>query len=35
LTGTGMRWNARSADHMLTIRAAALSNSFDALWHAA
>jgi hypothetical protein len=30
-----MRWNARNADHMLTIRAAALSNSFDALWRAA
>lgn len=35
LTGTGMRWNPRNADHMLTIRAAALSNSFDALWRAA
>jgi hypothetical protein len=35
LTGTGMRWNPHSADHMLTIHAAALSNTFDALWRAA
>jgi hypothetical protein len=35
LTGSGMRWNAHNADRMLTIRAAALSNSFDALWSAA
>jgi hypothetical protein len=34
LTGTGMRWNAQNADRMLTIRAAALSNSFDLLWRA-
>lgn len=35
LTGSGMRWNARNADHMLTIRAAALSNTFHHLWNAA
>lgn len=35
LSGTGMRWNARNADYMLTIRAAALSNSFHDLWNAA
>lgn len=35
LTGTGTRWNPRNADRMLTIRAAALSNSFDDLWRAA
>lgn len=35
LTGTGMRWNPRNADTMLTIRAAALSNTFDDLWRAA
>jgi len=34
LTGTGMRWNAQNATCMLTIRAAALSNSFDLLWRA-
>lgn len=35
LTGTGMRWNPRNADRMLTIRAAALSNTFHDLWIAA
>lgn len=35
LTGTGMRWNPHSADCMLTIRAAALSNTFYDLWNAA
>lgn len=35
LTGTGMRWNPRNADLMLTIRAAALSNTFDIIWRAA
>jgi hypothetical protein len=35
LTGTGMRWNAHNADYMLTIRAAALSNTFHDLWNAA
>lgn len=35
LTGTGMRWNADSADRMLVIRAAVLGNEFRALWAAA
>jgi len=33
LTGTGMRWNADSADRMLVIRAAVLGNEFDTLWN--
>lgn len=32
MAGAGMRWNARNADLMLTIRAAALSNQFAILW---
>lgn len=32
LCGTGMRWNEVNANRMLVIRAAALSNDFDALW---
>ena len=35
LTGTGMRWNPLNAQHMLVIRAAALSDDFDRLWDAA
>jgi hypothetical protein len=35
LTGCGMRWNVDNANRMLVIRAAILSNDFDALWDAA
>ena len=35
LTGPGMRWSRPAAQHMLVIRAAALSHSFDLLWDAA
>jgi hypothetical protein len=35
LTSTGMRWNPHRTNHMLTIGAAALSNIFDFIWHAA
>jgi hypothetical protein len=35
LTGTGMRWNPDHANRMLVIRAAVLSDDFDALWDAA
>jgi hypothetical protein len=32
LCGTGMRWNRDSAQQMLVIRSASLSDEFDALW---
>ena len=32
LCGTGMRWQEDNANRMLVIRAAVLSNQFDALW---
>lgn len=32
LCGTGMRWDENNANRMLVIRAAVLSNQFDALW---
>lgn len=32
LCGTGMRWEENNANQMLVIRAAVLSNQFDALW---
>jgi hypothetical protein len=32
LTGAGMRWQADNADRMVVIRAAVLSNNFEALW---
>lgn len=32
LCGTGMRWAENKANQMLVIRAAVLSNNFDALW---
>lgn len=35
LTGPGMRWSRPSAEVMLILRAAVLSDSFDALWDAA
>lgn len=35
LAGPGMRWSRAGADRMLVIRAAVLSDSFDALWRAA
>lgn len=35
LTGPGMRWSRPGAERMLTIRSAALSGYFDALWYAA
>ena len=35
LSGAGMRWNTPNLRRMLTIRAAALSNTFDALWREA
>jgi hypothetical protein len=35
LTGAGMRWSRPAAERMLTLRAAALSGTFDALWDAA
>lgn len=35
LSGTGMRWKAEHADHMLVIRSAVLSDDFHDLWHAA
>jgi hypothetical protein len=35
LTGAGMRWSRAVADRMLVIRAAILSDTFDALWAAA
>jgi hypothetical protein len=35
LTGPGMRWDAHAAERMVILRAAVLSNDFDALWDAA
>ncbi len=35
LTGPGMRWTRQAAEHMLIIRAAVMSESFDAPWEAA
>lgn len=35
LAGPGMRWKARAAERMVILRAAVLSNDFDALWDAA
>jgi hypothetical protein len=35
LTASGMRWSRQAAKHMLIIRAAVLSNTFDALWASA
>ena len=35
LTGPGMRWNPQAAERMVILRAAVLSNEFDALWDAA
>jgi hypothetical protein len=35
LAGPGMRWSRSGAKHMLTIRSAVLSRSFDVLWDAA
>jgi hypothetical protein len=35
LSGPGMRWNLANAQHMATLRAAVLSDTFDALWDAA
>jgi len=35
LIGPGMRWKAEQANRMIAIRAAVLSNDFDALWCAA
>jgi hypothetical protein len=32
LTGAGMRWSRRGADHMLLVRAAVLDGSFDRRW---
>jgi hypothetical protein len=35
LTGAGMRWSRPAAERMLVIRAAVMTNNFDALWAAA
>ena len=35
LTGPGMRWDPQAAERMVILRAAVLSNDFDALWDAA
>lgn len=35
LTGAGMRSAAERGQRMITLRAAVLSDTFDALWHAA
>jgi len=35
VTGTGMHWNTPNLCRMLTLRAAALSNTFDLLWRQA
>ncbi len=35
LSGPGMRWSRPAAERMLVLRAAVLSNAFDALWASA
>lgn len=35
LAGPGMRWSRRAAERMLVLRAAVMSNTFDAAWAAA
>ena len=35
LTGAGMRWSRPAAERMLVIRAAVITDNFDALWAAA
>lgn len=35
LTGSGMRWSRQSAEEMLVIRGAVMSQRFDVLWDAA